>query len=149
MSEHKLDEALRKKLLTRLPFSRTSTIDYTPEAYLTKELDEAGKDTDEFEIPENFRPIFQVRPFSKEDKDKIKKSGSKDEATLRNITRINVRGVSQLFDVGSMEELEFKADENGGMSEDQFNSLPIVVMRDLFIFISGISGLSSYERSGL
>lgn len=150
MSEHVMDEETRKKLLTRLPFSRSATIPHTPSIYMTKVLDDKGKETDEYEIDEAFRPVFEVRPFSQEDKEKLKKTEkTPDEKVLKSITRTNITGLSKLFDAGTMKEIEFKPDDNGVMSLEQFESLPIMVQRDLFVFISGISGLSAYERSGL
>ncbi len=145
MADHKLDEATRQKMLTRLPFSRNSTIDFTPKAYLTKVLDAEGKATDEFEIPEEYRPIFKCRPFSTQDKSKMKA----DEKVLKEVIRSNIMGVEKLFDAGTMEEMTFKPDENNSMALEQFESLPIIIQRELLTFISGISGLSGYERSGL
>lgn len=150
MSEHVMDEETRKKLLTRLPFSRKATIPFTPEIYLVKVLDEKGKETDEYEIPEEFRPVFEVRPFSQEDKEKLKKvEKNPDEKVLKEIVRSNITGLSKLYDAGTMVEIPFDPDENKNMSLEQFSSLPIIVQRQLFVFISGISGLSAYERSGL
>lgn len=151
MSEHKMTPELRKKMLTRLPFSRNSSIEHTPAPYLVKEQDEEGKDTDEFAIPEEYRPVFKVRPFSTEEKAKLGKVTNKsiDEASLRDLVRANIVGVEKLFDAGSMEELPFKGDQNGGMDKGLFDSLPVMVIRDLFVFISGISGLSTDERAGL
>lgn len=145
MADNKMTPELRAKLLTRLPFGRGSSIEYTPKPYLTKVKDESGNATDEYEIPEDYRPIFIVRPFSVNEKNKM----SKDEKVLRDITRANIIGFRQLYDIGSMEELTFKADPSGGMDKDQFELLPVTVMRDLFVYISGISGLSDYEKTGL
>ena len=150
MSEHVLDEETRKKLLTRLPFSRSASIPYTPKVYMTKVLDDKGKETDEYEIPEEFRPVFEVRPFSQSDKEKLKKiEKNPDEKVLKEITRTNITDLSKLFDAGTMEEIPFKTDENKVMTLEQFESLPVIVQRDLYVFIAGISGLSAYERSGL
>lgn len=143
MTDHVMTKEIREKLLTRLPFSRSASIDYTPTPYLTK--DENG----EYEIPEEYRPVFTVRPFSSDDKAKMDKQKMADEKLLRDITRGNITGVSRLYDAGTMKEIDFKADENGSMDKDQFNSLPVSVMRDLFIYISGISGLAPYEKAGL
>lgn len=144
MSEHKLDEETRRKMLTRLPFSRNSTITHTPKAYLTK--DAAG----EYDIPDDFRPVFSVRPFSSQDKDRIaKKDKSNEDKLYREVTASNITGMSQLYDAGSMEEIDFKSAPNGGMDMEQFMSLPVMVQIELYVFIAGISGLSVYEKSGL
>ena len=146
--EHKMDEALRQKLLNRLPFNRDVTIDYTPRPYLTKELDAEGKETDEYEIPEDYRPVFKCRPFSVAEKQRVS-LGKKEEKELLEITRANILGVEKLYDAGTMDLISYKADPKGGMDRDLFDSLPTMVIRDLFVFISSISGLSPYERSGL
>lgn len=148
MSEHRMDEDTRKKLLSRLPFNRNSSIDYTPKPYMTKVLGDDGKETDEYDIPEEFRPVFSCKPFSVEDKQRMT-GKALDEKVLRDITRSNIIGVSKLFDAGTMEEIEYKSDPKGGMDKDQFDSLPTMVIRDLFVFVSSISGLAPYERSGL
>lgn len=148
MGDHKLDEATRQKLLTRLPFSRNSTIDFTPKVYLTKALDANGVETEEFEIPEEYRPVFKCRPFSIQDKAKIKDKNP-DDKVLKEVIRKNIIGLEQMYDAGTMEEITFKADEDNCMSLDQFETIPVMIQRELFSFIAGISGLSSYERSGL
>jgi hypothetical protein len=151
MAEHVMTPELRKKMLTRLPFSRNASIDYTPAPYLVKDMDDAGKETDEYAIPEEFRPVFKVRPLSTEEKTKLGKFTSKnmDETALRELIRTNITGIEKLFDAGTMEEIPFKGDNNGGMDKALFESLPVMVIRDLFVFISGISGLSTDERAGL
>jgi hypothetical protein len=149
MAEYKLDEETRKKLLTRLPFSRTATIEFTPELYLTKVIDAKGKVTSEYEIPEEFRPVFLCRPFSREDKDKLRKFEKAEESQLREIVRGNVVGYRNLWDIGTETLMEFRADAKGGMDKEQFEALPVAVQRDLFVFISGISGLSMSEKAGL
>lgn len=148
--DNKMTPEIRAKLLNRLPFSRNATIDYTPKPYLTKTLDADGNETEEYDIPEEYRPIFTLRPMSVQDKDKMLSSGkAADEKVLRDFVRGSIVGVARLYDAGTMEEIQFKGDPKGGMDKDQFESIPVMVVRDLFIYISGISGLSPSERSGL
>lgn len=148
--DNRMTPEIRAKLLNRLPFSRNATIEYVPKPYLTKVLDQDGNETEEFDIPEEYRPIFVLRPMSVQDKEKMITSGKvADEKTLRDFVRSSIVGVTKLFDAGTMEEIIFKSDAKGGMDRDQFESIPIMVVRDLFIYISSISGLSPSERSGL
>jgi hypothetical protein len=148
--DNRMTPELRAKLLNRLPFSRNSTIDYTPKPYLTKTLDTEGNETEEYDIPEEYRPIFSLRPMSVEDKNKmLSNSKGADEKTLRDFVRSCITNVSRFYDAGTMELIDFKSDAKGGMDKDQFENIPIMVIRDLFIYVSGISGLSPSERSGL
>jgi len=147
--DNKMTPEIRAKLLNRLPFSRNATIDYTPKPYLTKVIDADGNETEEYDIPEEYRPIFTLRPMSVQDKDKLGSIKASDEKALRDLVRSAIVGVSRLYDAGSMEEIQFKSDAKGGMDKDQFETLPVMVIRDLFIYVSGISGLSPSERSGL
>lgn len=148
MADNKMTPELRELLLNRLPFSRNSSLGYTPKAYLTKTLDENGKETEEFEIPEEYRPVFTIRPMTAEEKAKLS-TNKPEEKVLRDITRSNIINVIKLYDAGSMEEISFKSDAKGGMDKDQFESIPNIVILDLFRKISSISGLSPHERSGL
>jgi len=147
--DNKMTPEIRAKLLNRLPFSRNATIDYTPKPYLTKVIDADGNETEEYDIPEEYRHIFTLRPMSVQDKDKLGSIKASDEKALRDLVRSAIVGVSRLYDAGSMEEIQFKSDAKGGMDKDQFETLPVMVIRDLFIYVSGISGLSPSERSGL
>lgn len=149
MTENKMSPELRAKLLNRLPFSRNATIEYVPKPYLTKALDAEGNETEEYDIPEEYRPIFVLRPMSVEDKNKMLATKTADEKSLRDFVRACIVGVKQFYDAGTMELIEFKGDPKGGMDKDQFETIPVMVVRDLFIYISGISGLSPSERSGL
>jgi hypothetical protein len=151
MSDHKMSREIQEKLLGKIPFSRNAQIAHVPSVYLTKALDEEGKETDEYDIPEEYRPTFYCRPFSNNDKQQVSKlkETTSNDSTFNKVTRSNIVGVDNLYNAGTMELEEFSRDDNGGMSEEQFNSLPVSVKLDLFMFISSISGLVSYERSGL
>ena len=151
MSDHVMSEEVRQKLLGRCPFNVTSTIDYTPELYLTKT-------DDVYDLPVEFRPVFQVRSFTKQDSIDISTGAIKAKDgqgvdkyidTITNKARQCTMGWSKLYDAGTMTEIPYKADINGGADKDLFNSLPLPVIQDMFVFISGISGLKSFERSGL
>lgn len=149
MSENRLTPELREKLLNRLPFSRSATIDYTPKPYLTKVLDSEGKETDEYDIPEEYRPIFVIRPLSEDEKTKIGSMKNMEEKVLREIVRANIVNVTRYYDAGTMEEIEFKGDPKTGMDKSQFDGIPFMVIKDIFIKVTAISGMAPHERAGL
>lgn len=153
VSEYKMSEEIRKKLLNRLPFSRSTTIDYTPKAYLTKELDKDGNETNKYEIPDKYRPVFTLRPFSmqqRKDLEESKKENDKVYADNMDLAvRTNITNVKKLYDAGTLMPIEFKSDPDGGMDKDQYDSLPVIIRMQLFFYMGDISGMSYNERASL
>ena len=152
MAEHTMTDEVRKLLLSKMPFSISSTIEYTPPTYTNKKKDAEGNDTAEYEIPEDYRPAFTVRPFSKGEADNLRKvtaNKTPDEAVLKSNTRKAVVGWRNMWDIGTMTELEYKADINGGLDKDLFDSIPLQVVTELFLYISTVSGILPAERLGL
>lgn len=152
MSDHVMSDEVRQKLLGRCPFNTSSTIDYTPEIFLTKTED------GEYELEEEYRPVFLVSSFNKQDaidvsNSSIKAKDGKDaNEYVKDITeraRKCTKGWKNLYDPGTMQPIDYKTDINGGADKDLFNALPLQVIQEIFVFISGISGLKNFERSGL
>lgn len=151
MSDHVMTEEIRQKLLGRCPFDVSSTIEFTPPIFLTKT-------DDEYDLPEEFRAVFIISALSKQDTMDVAngankaKDGKNPEEYVKGITeraRKCVKGWKNLYNPGSMSIIEYKTDVNGGADKDLFNSLPLQVIQEIFIFISQISGLKNFERSGL
>ena len=151
MSDHVMTEEIRQKLLGRCPFNLSSTIEFTPPIFLTKT-------EDEYDLPEEFRPVFIVSSFSKQDAMEVAsgavkaKDGKNANEYVKDITeraRKCVKGWRNFYDPGTMQSIDYKADINGGADKDLFNALPLQVIQEVFIYISGISGLKQFEKSGL
>ena len=123
-----------------LPLSNESEISYTPEAY---------KD-----VPEEYRPIFKVRPFTKAEETIVKRHISSDdkisgeEKTYESVRKCLI-GWENLIDLGSNSIIEYKAHEKGGCEKELFHRLPSLIIADLFLYIGKISGLLDLEKRGL
>lgn len=147
MEEHRMTEEIRKKLLARMPFSLSATIEFTPPTYLTKK-----EGTEEFDIPVEYHPLFCVRPLRKDELERVRvvtTSKSPDEKEIRAITRKCIVGWSNMWDAGTMQPLDYKADPTSGLDKDLFEMLPIQIVTETFLFVSSISGLLSHDKLGL
>ena len=108
MEKRMLTPEVRAALLSKIPFSVNATTEYTPKPYMTKIKDSEGKDTDEYSIPEEFRPVFTVRSFTKQESYDVKKVCTKgEEKGIQEWTRKVVIGWKNMFDAGTLEEIEY------------------------------------------
>ncbi len=152
MEKRVLTDEVRKALISKVPFSVSATIEYTPPTYLTKTKDAQGNDLD-YVIPEEYRPVFTLRSFTKIEMDTIKKNittnKSPDERYIRDITRKVIVGWANLFDAGSMQDIEYKSDTTGGCDKDLWDMIPLQVVSEILTYVSQISGLLPTERVGL
>jgi hypothetical protein len=152
MEKRILTDDVRKALISKVPFSQSALIDYTPPTYLIREKDSEGKDG-EYLIPEEYRPVFKLRSFSKTEMDGIKKnitaSKAPDEKYIRDITSKVVMGWTNLYDAGTMEDLEYKADITGGCDKVLWDLMPLQIVSEVLTYVSQISGLLPTERVGL
>jgi len=145
-----LTPEVRAALLSKIPFSVNATTEYTPKPYMTKIKDSEGKDTDEYSIPEEFRPVFTVRPFTKQESYDVKKVCTKgEEKGIQEWTRKVVIGWKNMFDAGTLEEIEYKADPSGGADKDYFGTIPEYVVADILMYVSSISGILDKDKLGL
>ncbi len=160
MSDHIMTPELRKLLLSRVPFSPAATIEYTPTMYTTTK-DENGNDIEDNSLPSEFVPVFVMKTMSKADKDAVTRNRCKkvqddyeSEKLYREIVRKCVVGWRNLFDASAVvgeeiKPIEYKSDVDGGVDKSIFDNLPVQAITDLFIYISGVSGLRLLDRSGL
>ena len=132
MSEKKIMDEETKKILTGLaPFSIKSTIDFVPEAYMTKD-----SETGDYLIAKDLWPTFTVRPWNRKESTESVKALMKfqedtDDAKIRELTRKAVVGWENLIDVSTMEEVEFMAETDGGALKSIFDSFPLTLILDI------------------
>jgi hypothetical protein len=142
LEERKMSLELREKLLGSLPFSVNASLWYSPAKY---------KD-----VEEEFRPSFEIKSFTKEEFIKAKKllqdvKNAKEE-TLNEMVRKKIINWKNVFDLGTLEEICYKSDDaavNGGCDKVQFESIPPIIVGDLFFNIAKISGLIDMDKLGL
>ena len=135
-----LTEEERKALEGLTPFHTGSTAQYTPAAY-------EG-------VPEKLRPSFELRPLKKDESERLRKTlagGVKttDEAYLREIVRILIVGMKNLYDSATGQLIEYVSAPDGGMDKELYSTLPIHITSDILIYASRISGLLPPEKVGL
>ena len=139
MADRRLSEETRQQLLGLLPFSVGSTIEFTPERF-------GG-------VEEEFRPGYTIRGFTQEESTKVKKllRNVKDanEEELNEYARMIVMGWKNIFDTGTFEEIEYKADPAGGCDKDLFKIFPDTTKGDILFYGVKISGLIDPEKLGL
>lgn len=136
MSDRSLPPELRQELLSKLPFSSTSTIEYTPEMF-------SG-------ITEEYRPVFVMRSWTRmEAKVVMSSQGKIDPEKAREYTRRALLGWHNIFDTGSGSEIVYVADPSGGCDKGIWDALPDTLYVDLFKYVSQISGLALREKVSL
>jgi hypothetical protein len=139
-----MDEATKEKLHGLLPFSTKATINYTPEFYK------------EAEVPEEFRPVFVLRPYARDEVKNARKvltSVEKDEVQKEDnfieLSRKVVVGWNNLYDVGNGEEIEYVQDSTGGACKEIYDNIPTPVKAAILIQAVKISGLFDLAKLGL
>ena len=134
-----LNEEQKKMLEGLSSFNVNATIWYTAKAHMS--------------LPEEIRPQFKVRPFRKNELEKVRKILSNikdaDEYELREYARLCIVDMANFYDAGTGELIEYKAAPDGGMDKDLYGTMPILVLSDILMYISRISGLLSPESRGL
>lgn len=155
MPEIREISAETKKALQGLaPFSTTSTIEFTPKGYEIKVKDSEGKDTEEYMIPEEVWPLFKMRPWTKLEASRIRKSmpkyaNSKDDTEIREYVRKVIVGWDNLVDAGTGDVMDYEEEETGGASKEIFDCFPSSLITDLLNKALTISGIVDMERVGL
>lgn len=157
----------RVKLAGYMPFSNDATIEYTPEFFLRKKLGEFDPiknefvQSNEYEVPDGYRPTFILRCFTKAEYDKaqlllqearLDKDSIKAAERLpktKELLRVVVMGWSDLWDLGKMEMLPYKADSAGGCDKELFNKIPDWIFMDLQSYVYRLSGITPGERLSL
>lgn len=149
-----MDEDLRKKLHGLAPFSIKSTTKYTPPIY--------GED-----IPEEFRPIFYIRPYSRAEIKSAKKvlaEISKSEEKIASMTaeesealeesiyelaRKVVMNWDRFYDAGSGSMIPYESDINGGVDKELFYLIPSTIVGMILAEAVKISGMIDISKLGL
>lgn len=139
MADMRLTDEEKKLLEGLTPFNANSTIPYTPGAYSN--------------LPEKMRPIFTVRPLKREENDKLRRTLSNvktaDESFLREMVRILIVGMDQMYDAATGEQILYEAAPDGGMARELYATLPIHITSDILMYVSRISGLIPPEKTAL
>jgi len=134
-----LNEEQRKMLEGLSSFNVNSTIWYTAKAHMA--------------LPEEIRPQFKVRPFRKNEIEKVRKIlvniKDADEGELREHARLCIVDMSNFYDAGTGELVEYKQAPDGGMDKDLYSTIPMLILSDILMYVSRISGLLSPETRGL
>lgn len=148
--DRRMTDELREKMLGIMPFTSDGRIDYTPPQYDV--------------LPEEWRPVFELRSFSEGERrafervlSKSRGKPSKDTVsdgirTLEEMfecARPCVTDIRNLFDVGTNAPIEFKAADDGGVDKDLFAMIPRDVRKDVLDQVGKISGLIPQEKLGL
>ena len=148
MAKRILDEKARQALLGYVPFSSDCKIQFTPDEF------KAVKD-------ESLRPIFEVRSLTQSELSQLKHNSQSllTEAgkvaperfmaianSNLNVIRASILGWTNLFDVGTREEIEFAAAPTGGCDEKLFEALPLWIKQSILNYVKQISGLTDPEN---
>jgi hypothetical protein len=148
-----LDEATRTSLRGYVPFSVNATMEVS--------LNDLLPENSKLKVDENFIPVFSVRPFTQAEVIQLRKNiGSLptnpnptqyDMIVEQNMKLIRacIMNWRNVFDDGSGEEIQYRADPSGGCDQTLFKMLPEYISIGLMGVIRRISGLSSVEALGL
>ena len=71
------------------------------------------------------------------------------EEEINNLSRVVIKGWQNFYDSGTGEEIEYKADINGGADKDIWDSIPENVRATILQKAMSISGLVYLEQVGL
>jgi hypothetical protein len=146
---------IKEFLLSRMPFSPTATVEYTPTVY-TRTKDVEGVPVPI--LPPELTPSFSLRSLRKDEKEKLRKllqNINDHQEEIKEICRKTVLGWKRIYDLGLSEgsealvEYEYKADPNGGCEKECFGYLPTSVVSDICFYLSKISGLLDLDKVGL
>jgi len=140
---------LREQLMGLLPFSSDATLDYMPAPYLMKK-----GDTEEYAVPEQYRPTFTLRAMTRKELDELKRRNKGkvlDDSELRDVIAKIVVGWTNLWDIGPVppQEIPYKADPAGGSDKDCFARVPAVIVADIAMMMVRMNGILGTESLGL
>jgi len=126
------DEATKKALSGLLPFAPGTSVPFTPEAFQ--------------KVEEAFRPIFNLRPYAKKERDYLAehlKAGTYDKACIsRAMENSGVIGWSNFFFYPDGEEIPFE--------KGQLENLPDVPFYQIHTHLMELTvGPTEVEKEGL
>jgi len=143
----KLDKNMRDKMRGLLPFDMSGVEEYTPKEYK--------------ELPEEFQPVYFLKPWNQGQKDKIalyteqlndekSKDKSKINKQINELCRQQIVKIEKFYDIGKEEFVEVEIDsEKNCIKEDIWNIIPTKIQTSIYFCISSISGLVQSEVLGL
>lgn len=145
------NDEVKKQLIGLLPFDEEATDEYTPKPFE--------------KVPEEFRPVFSLRPLKPVEKERMSlyinklsnMEGDEDRTKelsdlndkMNDIVRQCIMGVKNLYDLGTQKLIEYSADEKGGLSKDLWRKIPESVKTNIYYRVNGISGLFYSESVAL
>jgi hypothetical protein len=140
MADYRLDEETRKSLLGLMPFTQNGTMNFIPKAF-------DG-------LPDGVRAVFKQRAYTRQEFATVKNAYTDEtikdkQSALWSVSRGTVLGWDKLFDLATGEPMEYKADADGGMDKDLWESLPPIIRWELTTNASVMSGLLERERVAL
>jgi hypothetical protein len=140
---------IKEFLESRMPFSPSAVVDYTPEMFL-KEHEIDGVKTKI--LPDEFIPVFKIRSLRKDEKEALRRAlldVNKNQEAIKDVCRKCVLGWDNVFDLGTKLTYEYKADPAGGCDKEVFAYLTTSVISDICMYLSKISGLIDVDKMGL
>jgi hypothetical protein len=144
MSDRVLPSELRAQLISKLPFSNEARDEYTPKMFELKNEDGTWK------VPEEYRPTFVLRPWTRQEILAVRAACRKepaDEEGIREACRKACTGWKNLFDAGSGKEVDYSG--TAGCDRVLWDNIPSTIIEDLFTRCSKISGLMEQEKTSL
>lgn len=143
----KLDKDVRDKMRGLLPFDGDSVELYTPKEYQ--------------ELENDFQPVFHVKPWNQEQKEKVEiiieklssdKTKNEDKVKVNKeigeLCRSQVVNIEKLYDVGKNDFIEIKI-EDGCISKKDWSKIPQKIQTSVYFCLNSISGLLPAEVVGL
>lgn len=143
-----MSDEVKKQLLGILPFSADATEKFTPSSF--------------DKINEQFKPVFELKPMNKKNKDEmiIFQSQDVDKLTpkekillndkMNNCIRMSVVGIENLYDLGINKLIEFETDKNKDCCSNKlWERIPSTIRSNLYFKVSIISGLMPPDVTSL
>lgn len=126
----KLDEATKDAMLGLFPVNNDFTVDFTPEEYS--------------EVPKEYQPVFVLKPFSDAQCKAMAKEYEKnpEQEKILEAVRKQIVGLKNLINLSTEEEVQFEAENDGGLSKMLYSFLPLVVKTAILYRLLRISGIS-------
>jgi hypothetical protein len=139
-----MNEEVRKQLMGLLPYSDSAREHYIPKDFVDKK------------IPEEFKPVFELKPWTQAEKDDMmiliqqmdtidKKEAHIINKKLNEGTRKAITGWKNFYDIGSGELIEYQEDKKGGADKKVWDRVPDTIKTSLYFKVGGMSGILAPE----
>ena len=148
--EELAESNIREQMLGLLPFDNEAMDEYIPKDYM--------------KLPEKYRPVFVLKPWSQSEKEKtqliieklenLKDTKSKIQINkeLNEMSRKKIFDIKNLFDVGKntlIDTSEFRDNDCNCINQKLWQMIPDTIKTTLYFRIATISGLVKNEILGL